>query len=316
MIFFDKRNVFFAILVCSQTLFAQTVQQPQGNAQLQQPPQSYPQQFRSQQFQPLAQQAMRQPYPYNPGQYRNNSGRNFNMNNNDMPWNNQNMPWKRDSRGNRFYDSFPRTQGNMPWSNRYRGENTPWGRMPWSQNRGNNSMMGNMPWNNYNDNFYGNMPWSDQYAGARTNNLPWSQRNNNYLGHKLPWNQTEFMPWNNNGRNSPWSSMGNTPMGNMSGPWNGNSNIIAGPWKNGFDKSVWGGSGPESWFQPQDPKGSIERSWDDFINTPSGFGRMPGGWKAPTLRFPNPTEVTDKFGELAEEIPDEMRNQADNIEFQ
>lgn len=114
-----------------------------------------------------------------------------------------------------------------------------------------------------------------------------------------------MMPWSG----SPWDS---GPWGNMSGPWD------SGPWNNDWNRgrnNDWWGSGPGGWMDPEDPKGSMGRIWDDMLAAPNEVGEMPGGWTAPSVSVPNPVEVGDEFEGSARKAPKEAAEQADNFRF-
>lgn len=74
---------------------------------------------------------------------------------------------------------------------------------------------------------------------------------------------------------------------------------------------VWGG-GPPSWMDPSDPKEGMSRAWDDMMNAPHRMGRVPPGWKAPSISVPNPIDVGDEFEKNARRAPHIMR---DNFSF-
>lgn len=166
------------------------------------------------------------------------------------------------------------------------GNNNGWGGNNW----------GGSPWNNGG---WGGNNWN---RGGSWNNRGWGGNNWNRGG---PWGNT---PWNG----SPWS---NSPMGNMSGPWDSgpwNNNWGGGPWNNNND---FFGSGPGSWMDPSDPKGSMSLIWDDMLNAPNEMGEMPGGWTAPSISVPNPVDVGDEFEDAARDAPGEAAEQMDNFRF-
>lgn len=74
---------------------------------------------------------------------------------------------------------------------------------------------------------------------------------------------------------------------------------------------VWG-AGPQVWMNPVDPKDGMSQAWDDMMNAPSRMGRVPPGWKAPTIDIPNPIDVGDEFEKNARRAPHIMR---DNFTF-
>lgn len=148
---------------------------------------------------------------------------------------------------------------------------------------------GNKPWSNWNTG-----PWWTPYnSRPHWNNMPWNTTNNR-------WGPSPFAT----GFSQPWNNMWYSTMGNG---WNRN-----GPWQ---DMPFMGRLGPTGgpapfahvFPDPTDPKGSLERIWDESLTAPSRFGRMPGGWKAPSISVPNPIDVGDQFGEAAYDMPGEMR---------
>jgi len=198
------------------------------------------------------------------------------------------------------------------WSpNDWGGNNNRWGNNnPWSG--------GGMPWGGNNRGWGGNnnwMPW-----GGNNNWMPWGGNNNRWgRSSSTPWGgNNNWMPWGGNtnrwnrGRRSsstPWSS---GPWGNMSGPWD------QGPWNSDWNRGRsddWWGSGPKAWMDPEDPKGSMGRIWDDMLAAPNEFGEMPGGWNAPSISVPNPVEVGDEFESSSRKAPKEAAEQADNFRF-
>jgi len=228
-----------------------------------------------------------------------NSGNGNSWGGNSMPWNNNSMPWGSNNgngNGNSWGgNSMPWNNNSMPWSNNNRnGNGNNWGgnSMPWNNN--------SMPWSNNNRNGNGN-----NWGG---NSMPWNSGNgNNWGGNSMPWNNNS-MPWSsNNGNGNSWG--GNSmPWNNNSMPWNNNNgSLTKGPWNNGaMNKMPWSNNGPQRWLDPNDPKGSFENMWDDAINTPNDMGRMPGGWKAPSISIPNPADVGDTFSKQIRKMPAEM----------
>ena len=69
---------------------------------------------------------------------------------------------------------------------------------------------------------------------------------------------------------------------------------------------VWG-AGPQVWMDPTDPKDGLSQAWDDMMNAPARMGRVPPGWKAPTIDIPNPIDVGDEFEKNARRAPTIMR---------
>ena len=69
---------------------------------------------------------------------------------------------------------------------------------------------------------------------------------------------------------------------------------------------VWG-AGPQVWFDPTDPDEGMSQAWDDMMNAPARMGRVPPGWKAPTIDVPNPVDVGDEFEKNIRRAPTIMR---------
>jgi hypothetical protein len=74
---------------------------------------------------------------------------------------------------------------------------------------------------------------------------------------------------------------------------------------------VWG-AGPQVWMDPTDPQDGMSQAWDDMMNAPARMGRVPPGWKAPTIDIPNPIDVGDEFEKNARRAPYIIR---DNFTF-
>jgi len=107
------------------------------------------------------------------------------------------------------------------------------------------------------------------------------------------------------------------------GPFGGGGSPMRGvPFMQSFDMSrpdsfnpmrphVWG-AGPQVWLNPTDPKEGMSQAWDDMMNAPHRMGRVPPGWKAPSIDIPNPIDVGDEFEKNARRAPTIMR---DNFSF-
>ncbi len=80
---------------------------------------------------------------------------------------------------------------------------------------------------------------------------------------------------------------------------------------NPMRRRVWG-AGPQVWFDPTDPDEGMSQAWDDMMNAPARMGRVPPGWKAPTIDVPNPVDVGDEFEKNIRRAPTIMR---DNFTF-
>lgn len=111
------------------------------------------------------------------------------------------------------------------------------------------------------------------------------------------------------------------PYGN-GGPFGGASPFRGVPFMQSFDMSrpdsfnpmrrqVWG-AGPQVWMNPTNPDDGLSQAWDDMMNAPARMGRVPPGWKAPTIDVPNPVDVSDEFGRNARKAPYIIR---DNFTF-
>ena len=51
--------------------------------------------------------------------------------------------------------------------------------------------------------------------------------------------------------------------------------------------------------------------WDSMINGPFKMGRMPGGWRAPSLSMPDPVTIGDAVGNQMPPMAEEMGNMID-----
>lgn len=160
----------------------------------------------------------------------------------------------------------------------------PNGPMPMAPGYGYNPYMGpqsmpgfNGPFNGpFNGNRFANRPF-------QTNRMPWGGYNNRRgFGRGMPF-ESNFTPWSHRF----WDEIGE-----------GGQN----PFRNSH-----------RWFQGKDGAANM---WDDLLNAPSDMGRMPGGWTAPSISVPNPIDVGDEFSNAARDMPDEIRNQMDNIDIQ
>jgi hypothetical protein len=109
---------------------------------------------------------------------------------------------------------------------------------------------------------------------------------------------------------------------NGGGPFGGGSPFRGVPFMQSFDMSRPDsfnpmhprvlGRGPGAWMNPTDPKDSLSNAWDDMMNAPARMGRVPPGWKAPTIDIPNPVDVADEFEKNARRAPYIIR---DNFTF-
>ena len=140
-------------------------------------------------------------------------------------------------------------------------------------------------------------------------------------------------PYNGGYRGGPYGGgpYGRGPYGNgarYGGPYGGGPGYYGGrrggngpfsgiPFMQSFDMSrpdsfnpmhprVWG-AGPQVWLDPTDPQDGMSQAWDDMMNAPARMGRVPPGWKAPTIDIPNPIDVGDEFEKNARRAPTIMR---------
>ena len=74
------------------------------------------------------------------------------------------------------------------------------------------------------------------------------------------------------------------------------------------EKKAWGDK-RNIW--PDFYTGSTGDMWDSMMNAPFDMGRMPGGWRAPSLSTPDPVTVGDAVGNQIPPIVEEMGNMAD-----
>ena len=147
------------------------------------------------------------------------------------------------------------------------------------------------------------------YAGGY-NSYPYAGGYNAY-----PYAGGYNRPWKKRKKSNNWMPFDGGPWGDWSGPWD------SGPWNPDWDRGTWGrdedfwGSGPDGWTDPEDPKGSMSRFWDDMLKAPYEFGEMPGGWTAPSISVPNPVEVGDEFEGSSREAPQEAAEQMNNFRY-
>jgi len=70
-------------------------------------------------------------------------------------------------------------------------------------------------------------------------------------------------------------------------------------------KHAWG---DQRHIWPDFYTGFTNDAWDKMINAPYDAGRMPGGWRAPSLSTPDPVTVTDAVANQMPPIMEEMGN--------
>lgn len=71
------------------------------------------------------------------------------------------------------------------------------------------------------------------------------------------------------------------------------------------EKHAWG---DERHIWPDFYTGATGELWDKMINAPFDAGRMPGGWRAPSLSSPDPATVSDAIANQMPPIAEEMGN--------
>lgn len=103
-------------------------------------------------------------------------------------------------------------------------------------------------------------------------------------------------PWQNSGQWNPWQNGNNQNM-----PFFPNQN-------NNNEKKAWGDT-RNIW--PDFYTGFTEEFWDQGSNAPYDMGRMPGGWRAPSLSSPDPVTVGDAVINQFPPIMEEMGNMMD-----
>jgi len=107
-------------------------------------------------------------------------------------------------------------------------------------------------------------------------------------------------PWQNSGQWNPWKNgnNSNTPFFPNQNSFNNNSNKNK-AW--GDTRNIW----------PDFYTGFTEEFWDQSSNAPYDMGRMPGGWRAPSLSSPDPITVGDAVLNQFPPIMEEMGNMMD-----
>ncbi|MGB1111341.1 MAG: hypothetical protein ACPG4N_13350, partial [Gammaproteobacteria bacterium] len=153
-------------------------------------------------------------------------------------------------------------------------------------------------------NGYGSAPW----ANWNRTGPWWGAYNTRPNWETMPWNRSNG-PWGGNPMTSTWGNGWNNAWYNtMGNGWN-----RSGPWNNVPFMGNLGPTGGRAPFgnlfpDPTDPKGTLERMWDESLDAPSRMGRMPGGWRAPSISVPNPVDVGDELGEAMYDAPGQVRN--------
>ncbi len=96
----------------------------------------------------------------------------------------------------------------------------------------------------------------------------------------------------------------------MWNPWqNGNNNTMPFfPQQKTNKKKAWGDT-RHIW--PDFYTDFTEEIWDQGVNAPYDVGRMPGGWRAPSLSSPDPVTVGDAVMNQFPPMMEEMGNMMD-----
>lgn len=195
----------------------------------------------------------------------------------------------------------------MAWSGPFGSNN--WNQAPWSSASPMNNNRGYPP----------SVPQNYAYPPATPQTYAYPPAGQQYYPaprpypYGYPYKKKKSSGWGNWGGNStPWN---NTPFGNFSGPWD------SGPWNpDWFDnrskkKGDMFDDWPGSWMDPEDPRGSMSKMWDDLLEAPNDLGEMPGGWTAPSIKVPNPVDVGDEFEGSSRDAPREAADQMNNWQF-
>ncbi len=174
----------------------------------------------------------------------------------------------------------------------------------------------------YSANSYQAMPYQNtpphamQYGQPAYRSYPYQQQPSRHMNYQTPHYQfsninpfgNTFSPTNmfsNNNFPSPWQNTGQW------NPWqNGNNaNMPFFPNQhNSNQKKAWGDT-RNIW--PDFYTGFTEEFWDQGSNAPYDMGRMPGGWRAPSLSSPDPVTVGDAVLNQFPPIMEEMGNMMD-----
>lgn len=149
-------------------------------------------------------------------------------------------------------------------------------------------------------------PYYNPYAG-----VPTYRRAPQPMNFNTPQNM-QFSRMNPFGNSfSPTDMFSNN---NFSNPFKTNSNFY--PWNSSAmpffpqqqksgGKNAWG---DERHIWPDFYTGMTNDMWDGMINGPFDIGRMPGGWRAPSLSTPDPVTVGDAVTNQFPPIFEEMGN--------
>jgi hypothetical protein len=169
------------------------------------------------------------------------------------------------------------------------------------------------PYNNFPANF---QQQNFQPSAPMTGNFPTTAFPPRNMGYQMP--NTNFSNMSPLGNSfSPNSFFNNgvmpTPWSNAGGmnPWRNNNNSVLPPFfpntMNTGRKKAWGDI-RHIW--PDFYTDFTDEAWDKSMNAPYDMGRMPGGWRAPSLSSPDPVTVgdavTNQFPPMLEEMGNMM----------
>ncbi|MEE9352643.1 MAG: hypothetical protein V3U78_10310 [Thiotrichaceae bacterium] len=181
----------------------------------------------------------------------------------------------------------------MPMQPAYQGYSYPsYGAMPWAQQRP----------------AYGYYPYQQGQQNQASQPSPMNYSTPNYQFSNMTPFGNSFSPtsmFNNNNFPTPWSNSNNW------NPWtNGNnSQMPFFPQQNNTNKKKAWGDVRNIW--PDFYTEFTDEMWDKSTNGPYDMGRMPGGWRAPSLSSPDPVTVGDAVLNQFPPMMEEMGNMMD-----
>lgn len=149
-------------------------------------------------------------------------------------------------------------------------------------------------------------PYYNPYARAPTQYRPsqpmnFSTPQNMQFSRMNPMGNS-FSPtdmFNNNNFSNPFKSSSNFY------PWNNSAMPFFPQQRNTGGKNAWG---DERHIWPDFYTTMTNDMWDSMVNGPYDIGRMPGGWRAPSLSTPDPVTVGDAVTNQFPPIFEEMGN--------
>lgn len=152
-------------------------------------------------------------------------------------------------------------------------------------------------------------------APPMTGNFPPVAMPSRNMGYQMPnTNFSNISPFGNSFSPNSFFNNGTlpTPWSNVGGmnPWRNNNNSALPPFLpnvNTGRKKAWG---DVRYIWPDFYTDFTDEVWDKSINAPYDMGRMPGGWRAPSLSSPDPVTVgdavTNQFPPMLEEMGNMM----------